>query len=270
MQRRILASLGVTDAQVFVRGVNRPNIALLRWKVSADGRTKAISDLCAALPATIGKLMIFVPTVKIGTALQQELAANGHDLPFYHAKFGSGWDREQIIKRFNGQSQPEIDRIICTNAFGMGLDVPDVRVVVHWQHPASVEDYLQEFGRAGRDGKPAVAVLLCGADDRDQSLLRFMAERSVVGANLDPVAAKEVLANRHQQIRAMSRIVGKPSCFRRALVSYFEQEQTAATAFRCGCWSGCFQSVERSDQTASVAMRAPPASSSSADPLASF
>ena len=95
--------------------------------------------------------MIFVPTRKIGEALQSYLRDQDLETPFYHSKLASAWEREQLVKRFVGGSRPIVDRIICTSAFGMGLDVSDVRMVIHWQHPSSVEDYLQEFGRAGRD-----------------------------------------------------------------------------------------------------------------------
>lgn len=67
-----------------------------------------------------------------------------------------------MLKRFVGDSRSVVDRIFCTSAFGIGLDVSKVRVVVHWQHSASIEDYLQEFGQAGRDGASSVAVLLQG------------------------------------------------------------------------------------------------------------
>ena len=97
--------------------------------------------------------MIFVPTRKIGEALQKYLRDQGLETPFYHSQLASAWEREQLVKRFVGESRPIVDRIICTSAFGMGLDVSDVRMVIHWQHPSSVEDYLQEFGRAGRDGR---------------------------------------------------------------------------------------------------------------------
>ena len=68
----------------------------------------------------------------------------------------------------------------------MGLDVPNIRMVIHWQHPSSIEDYLQEFGRAGRDGKASVAVLLHNRNNaqRDIGLLRFMAARAVESAPL--------------------------------------------------------------------------------------
>src|SRR5215472_13369653 len=73
-----------------------------------------------------GKVMIFVPTRNTGATLQGYLRDQGLETPFYHAKLGSAWDREQLVKRFKGESDPIVDRIICTSAFGMGLDVPNV------------------------------------------------------------------------------------------------------------------------------------------------
>lgn len=138
--------------------------------------------------------MIFVPTRRIGEELQRHLDGAGLPTPFYHSQIDDAWKREQLIKRFVGDSLPTVDRIICTSAFGMGLDIPNVRLVVHWQHTSSVEDYLQEFGRAGRDGKPAVAVLLYDArkPKEDTSLLEFMAERAVTSARLEQPAHSEV------------------------------------------------------------------------------
>jgi ATP-dependent DNA helicase RecQ len=176
MQKRILASLGVDGARIFVRGVDRPNISLLRWKVLPGQRAEIIAELCRT-PLPNGKVMIFVPTRKIGETLQKYLRDQGLDTPFYHSQLASAWEREQLLKRFVGESRPPVNRIICTSAFGMGLDVPNVRLVIHWQHPGLVEDYLQEFGRAGRDGQPSVAVLLHthrGAGN-DIGLLNFMA-----------------------------------------------------------------------------------------------
>ena len=170
----------MNDARVFVRGVDRPNISLLRWKVLPSQRLEVIAQLCRIPIPDGGKVMIFVPTRKIGETLQGYLRDQGLETPFYHSQLPSAWEREQLIKRFVGESYPLVDRIICTSAFGMGLDVPNVRLIIHWQHPSSVEDYLQEFGRAGRDGKPSVAVLLhtVGNTSNDIGLLNFMAKRA--------------------------------------------------------------------------------------------
>ena len=81
MQERILTSLGIPDAQVFVRGVDRPNIALLRWTVPVDGRAQAVAQLCRLQMPGGGKVMIFVPTRKIGQALQNYLGEQGLETP---------------------------------------------------------------------------------------------------------------------------------------------------------------------------------------------
>ena len=178
--------------------------------------------------------MIFVPTLKIGQALQNYLGEQGLETPFYYSRLGDAWDREQLLKRFVGDSRPEVDRIICTSAFGMGLDVPNVRMVIHWQHPASIEDYLQEFGRAGRDGKASVAVLLHDRSNakRDIGLLQFMANRAVGNAQLSAAAAQAASGRKVQQIDRMANLATSRGCFRDALVRYFTgPERTARKSF---------------------------------------
>ena len=178
-QQQILDSLGVQDARVIVQGVDRPNIALCRIGATRQDvakRADIVATLLNAMPA--GHAMIFVPTVKIGDQVKGALAARGLDLPFYHSKAGLPHERDAIIGRFTGRLEPPLPAVICTNAFGMGIDVPDVRLVVNWQRPASVEEYLQEFGRAGRDGEPSLALLFTDPTT-DTGLLRFMADRNV-------------------------------------------------------------------------------------------
>lgn len=225
MQKRILASLGIEDATVFVRGVDRPNIALVRWRAPPTSRHHEIAKLLR-LPVFAGrKAMIFVPTARIGRELQSDLRNNGVDVPFYHSKLGTEWDRQELLKRFQGESRPIVNHIICTNAFGMGLDVSDVRLVVHWQQPASVEDYLQEFGRAGRDGKQSVAVTFLESSPgagRDVGLLRFMAEKTVNSSGLEEATARSMFDQRSSQIDDLSALLNARECFRRGLIEYFE------------------------------------------------
>lgn len=225
MQKRILSSLGIEDATVFVRGVDRPNIALIRSSVSPAARHHEIAKLLRLPTLTNRKVMIFVPTARIGQELQNDLANNGLDVPFYHSKLGTEWERQELLKRFQGESRPIVNHVICTNAFGMGLDVPDVRLVIHWQQPASVEDYLQEFGRAGRDGRKSVAVIFTETGrraGRDVGLLRFMAEKTAGGSGLDEATARAMLLQRFSQIDDLTSLLESKNCFRKEIVEYFE------------------------------------------------
>ncbi len=218
-QRRILASLGIPDARVVVTGVNRPNIKLLRLAgLRDDARFAQIAELLGLIPT--GRAMLFVPTVRTGEWLQRGLREVGWDLPFYHARHGNASDRDLLLGRFTGRLEPPVRAIICTNAFGMGLDVPDVRLVVHWQHPASVEDYLQEFGRAGRDGNPSIALLFTG--DRDEDLLRFMAEKTAEQAGADEEARAAALAVKLAAIRHMHHLAtSRGGCVRERIAACF-------------------------------------------------
>ena len=223
MQERILASLGIPDATVFVRDVDRPNIALVRRKCSIGQRSREIAELLK-LPQLRGrKAMIFVPSTKVGENLKVALAELGVDIPLFHAKLGTPFERQELLKRFMGQSLPRVDHIICTSAFGMGLDIPDVRLVIHWQHSASAEDLLQEFGRAGRDRKPSVSIIFHdGAKGgRDAARLRFMAKQTVKTSALDDFGKEQMLGQRYRQIEQVASMLRADACFRGTIRDYF-------------------------------------------------
>ena len=241
MQRRILASLGIPDAQVFVRGVDRPNIAFLRWNVSINDRPWAIEQLCRVRMSAKGKVMIFVPTRKIGMALQKYLGEHGLETPFYHSQLDKSWDREQLLKRFVGESRPEVDRVICTSAFGMGLDVPDIRLVVHWQYPFSVEEYLQGFGRAGRDGRQSLAVLFHDPAN-DRGLLNYMLSRQEGG---EPAA-------RQQDLEVITRlVVNRGSCFRQALLDQMQGSERKRISLAMRILKWVLEVRQRPDESSS-------------------
>ncbi len=218
-QQRIVQSLGIPDAQVVVTGVDRPNIALLRLAIEHDdARFVAIATLLNLLPS--GRAMIFVPTIKTGERIQIGMRQHGFDIPFYHSKIDSAAQRTELLDRFMGRRAPGARVILCTSAFGMGIDVPDVRLVIHWQHPASVEDYLQEFGRAGRDRRQALAVLFRRPDDT--GLLRFMAEKTIAQANIEEGLRALALQAKLAAIDDMHQLASqRRGCLRAGILRYF-------------------------------------------------
>ena len=177
MQQKVCESLGILDATVIVENPDRPNIAFVRLDYRKDDpkRIEIIARLLKTLSS--GRAIIFVPTVKEGEKLQVRLRNLGVDLEFFHSKAHDPAWRDNVQGRFDGRIEPFINAVIATSAFGMGLDIPNIRLIVHWQHPFSVEEYFQGFGRAGRDGKRALAVLFTDRP-RDVGLLSYMADHA--------------------------------------------------------------------------------------------
>jgi ATP-dependent DNA helicase RecQ len=218
-QQRIKDSLGVPRARTLMSGVDRPNITLVRIQEhSTQTRARIVAQLLENLEH--GRAMLFVPTVKIGLQVQEALRDLGCELPLYHSKLPAD-ERDQILGRFTAALAPPLKAVICTSAFSMGLDISDVRAVINWQHPSAVEDYLQEFGRGGRDGEPALA-LLFGDQGRERGLLRWMAEKTTAEAvkqgTRSPEEAQQTLRAKHERIEEIAALARQEHrCFRAAL-----------------------------------------------------
>ncbi|MDP9317213.1 MAG: RecQ family ATP-dependent DNA helicase [Chloroflexota bacterium] len=221
MQTRILQSLGVPEAKVFVADVDRPNIGFIR-KFTPD-RNERLRITAKLIRQADGKVMIFVPTKRVGEDVKAGLEALGLNVPFYHGKLLPA-EREFLLGRYTGRLEPELHAIICTNAFGMGLDIPNVRTVIHWVQSACVEDYVQEVGRAGRDGKPASAVLFTEAND--VGLLEYMARKGAP-SNRPPDERDGLIAAKIERIGQLHGMARSPRCFRQHILKYMVGEQPA-------------------------------------------
>jgi len=210
MQLRVCESMGIPDATIIVENPDRANIALVRLSHAKDDprRIEIIGRLLSKV--TSGRAIIFVPTVNEGQRLQAALKLRGISLEFFHSNARDPAWRDNLQGRFDGRILPAINAVIATSAFGMGLDIPDVRLVVHWQHPFSVEEYVQGFGRAGRDGKRSLAVLF--TDKRqDLGLLNYM-----IGKDDTPSRAKRL-----GDVARMAEMANAGhKCFRDAIVNY--------------------------------------------------
>ena len=135
----------------------RKNISYLVRQVEEKG-----SYLLKTLGSVNGSGIVYVRSRKRTKEVAELLVANGIDADFYHA----GLSDELRDRKQAAWSTGRTRVIVSTNAFGMGIDKADVRFVIHWDTPDSLENYFQESGRAGRDGKPAWAVLLFSPSDK--------------------------------------------------------------------------------------------------------
>ncbi|MDR3308512.1 MAG: RecQ family ATP-dependent DNA helicase [Tannerella sp.] len=124
----------------------------------AEHKTDEIKHI---LNSVEGTAIIYVRNRKLTVEIARELQQNGFSAHFYHA----GINREEKILRQDAWKTGACRVMVATNAFGMGIDKPDVRVVIHVDMPGSLEEYFQEAGRAGRDGQKAYAIVLCSSTE---------------------------------------------------------------------------------------------------------
>jgi ATP-dependent DNA helicase RecQ len=157
----IMSKLAFRGKNVLRTSFDRKNISYLVRHVEDKG-----NYLLKTLQKTGGSGIVYVRSRKRCKEVAELLVANGINADFYHA----GLTDELRDKKQESWTSGETRVIVSTNAFGMGIDKAEVRFVIHWDLPDSVESYFQESGRAGRDGKPSFAVLLYSPADKSRLL----------------------------------------------------------------------------------------------------
>ncbi len=220
----IVRVLGLQDAGRYISSFDRPNI---RYTVLEKHRPKEqLSRFLTTQGQESG--IVYALSRKRTEEIAGHLALAGHQAAAYHAGLPAAV-REDVQERF---LRDDLHIVVATVAFGMGIDKPDVRFVVHHDMPKHIEGYYQETGRAGRDGLAAEALLLYGAQDV------VMARRLVEGT--DNPEQRRIESHK---LQAMIALAESLTCRRRVLLGYFGEE----LADDCGNCDICLNPPETFD-----------------------
>ncbi|MFC0333235.1 DNA helicase RecQ [Paenibacillus sepulcri] len=223
----ISAMLGLRRPNVFVTGFARTNLSLS--VVTGTDRRKFLRDYVAQRADQSG--IIYTATRKEAEEVCADLSRLGVSAGKYHGGLADD-ERAEAQEKFRFD---EARVMVATNAFGMGIDKPNVRYVVHWQMPSDVESYYQEAGRAGRDGEESECVLLF--EPQDVQVQRFLIERSTTDPDRQRIQLNKLYTMMHYS--------RTEKCLLQFIVSYFGE----ADVPECGKCSNCLDQSEKLDMT---------------------
>ncbi len=207
VQLDIQKNLDISNGNVFVSSFNRTNLYYeIRPKTSLDQAQKSIVQIIRTMKGKSG--IVYVLSRKSTEEVANILQVNGINAKAYHA----GLDQKRRVKTQEEFLMQDIDVIVATIAFGMGIDKPDVRFVIHYDIPKSLENYYQETGRAGRDGLEGKCYAFYSYKDI-LKLEKFNKDK--------PVSERELHGQLMEEVVAYSE---SPSCRRKGILHYFGEQ----------------------------------------------
>ncbi len=226
VQSDIVKNLGLRNPQIFISSFNRPNLYYeIQPKINKDQTNKSIVRFIQQHKNKSG--IIYTLNRKTTEELAMMLMANGIKAVAYHA----GLDSKLRAERQDQFLNEDVDVIVATIAFGMGIDKPDVRFVIHYNIPKSIENYYQETGRGGRDGMEGKCILYYSHKDVAK-LEHFMRDK--------PLSEREVGA---QLINETVSYAESSVCRRKILLHYFGEAYDDSKS--CGHCDNCLNPKEK-------------------------
>ena len=225
VRQDIIRLLRLQNPETVTTGFDRPNLYF--EVIRPKNRDAALMDILRRKRGESG--IVYCATRKAVEQVCDKLIRAGIDATRYHAGL-SDEERKENQEKFQYDTCPVM---VATNAFGMGIDKSNVRFVIHYQMPRSMEAYYQEAGRAGRDGEAAECILLYNGSDIFTA--KWMIEHTEPNENM---TAAEQSAVRYQDMNRLNRMVDyctKPGCLRAFILRYFGEN----AAQDCGHCSAC-------------------------------